>query len=128
MQLLAQRGVTPLAVLTEAVALVLFPTRQLRRLPSDDRLTITIGTRSLTMLILGKRYGGFCSGRNWLRYKPPTEAATPNGGGRLRLTRARLLANLTDAIGTELREEQRFLADLRKPFDATDSRSKGEKC
>lgn len=127
MQRLAEHGVTPLAILTETVALFLFSRWLSRRLPDDDRLTYMIGTRVLTLAVLGKRYTGYINGRHRQRSKPLTKTARRDVGRRLRFTLAPLLANIADAMEAEDLEQQQFLADIRKTFSGIKSPRSGPK-
>lgn len=52
--------------------------------------------------------------------KPPTNKARHDVGGRLRYSLAPLLANIADAIEAEDREQQQFLAELRKSFSSSE--------
>jgi hypothetical protein len=113
----AEHGVTPLQLLTEAAALFMYSQHQ-RGLPDDDRLTWAIGVRVLTMAPRERRYG-MLHGKPRYWSRSVGKVARREVGRRIRTTLAPLLVNIVQGIEAERSEKQREALSLHKPFVST---------
>jgi hypothetical protein len=119
MKRLADAGITPKQVLTEAASLYLLARWSPRVLPDDERLTYQIGLRVLRLAHDEKRYSGIGEdGKARYHYRPPGKTLRREVGQRIRLNLAPLFVGISEEIDRQREREQAFRMSLSKPFPA----------
>lgn len=113
---LAAQGITPRAILREAVAVYLFARARPSVLPDDARLTFCLGSRVCLLAPLERRFGMLKGkGRHYSRGIPKTTRREV--GERLRQAFAPLFVNVEQALAEENARRQAFASSIRTPFN-----------